>query len=78
MTGECFVQYLKETLLPALPPYFPDLNLIGKIWFKMKAILRCWKIRSLDLLPTVRKAARGADLNRHKPPKAIRALGTIL
>ena len=66
MTGECFVQYLKETLLPALPPYSPDLNLIGKIWFKM------------DLLPTVRKAARGADLNRHKPPKAIRALGTIL
>ncbi len=75
MTGECFVQYLKETLLP---PYSPDLNLIGKIWFKMKAILRCWKIRSLDLLPTVRKAARGADLNRHNPPKAVRALGTIL
>ena len=83
-TGERFVQYLKETLLPTLrpgdivvmdnmrshhvkavreileakgmkvlylPPYSPDLNPIEKMWSKMKAILRCWKIRSLDLLP---------------------------
>ena len=34
-----------------LPPYSPDLNPIEKMWSKMKAILRCWKIRSLDLLP---------------------------
>ena len=33
-----------------LPPYSPDLNPIEKMWSKMKAILRCWKIRSLDLL----------------------------
>jgi len=83
-TGERFVQYLKETLLPTLrqgdivvmdnmrshhvkavreileakgmkvlylPPYSPDLNPIEKMWSKMKAILRSWKIRSLDLLP---------------------------
>ena len=34
-----------------LPPYSPDLNPIEKMWSKMKAILRRWKIRSLDLLP---------------------------
>ncbi len=83
-TGERFVQYLKETLLPTLkpgdivvmdnmrshhvkavrevleekgmkvlylPPYSPDLNPIEKMWSKMKALLRGWKIRSLDLLP---------------------------
>lgn len=83
-TGERFVQYLKETLLPTLrpgdivvmdnmrshhvkavreileakgrkvlylPPYSPDLNPIEKMWSKMKAILRKWKIRSLDQLP---------------------------
>ena len=33
-----------------LPPYSPDLNPIEKMWSKMKAILRSWKIRSLDLL----------------------------
>ena len=82
-TGERFVQYLKETLLPTLrpgdivvmdnmrshhvkavreileatgmkvlylPPYSPDLNPIEKMWSKMKAILRSWKIRSPDLL----------------------------
>ena len=83
-TGERFVQYLKEILLPTLrpgdivvmdnmrshhvkavreileakgmkvlylPPYSPDLNPIEKMWSKMKAILRRWKIRTLDLLP---------------------------
>ncbi len=30
-----------------LPPYSPDLNPIEKMWSKMNAILRCWKIRSL-------------------------------
>ena len=83
-TGERFVQYLKEILLPTLqpgdivvmdnmrshhvkavreileakgmsvlylPPYSPDFNPIEKMWSKMKAILRGWKIRSLDLLP---------------------------
>ena len=34
-----------------LPPYSPDLNPIEKMWSKMKAILRSWKIRSLDALP---------------------------
>lgn len=40
-----------------LPPYSPDLNPIEKMWSKMKAILRCWKIRSLELLPdAIRRA----------------------
>ena len=34
-----------------LPLYSPDRNPIEKMWSKMNAILRCWKIRSLDLLP---------------------------
>lgn len=34
-----------------LLPYNPDLSPIEKMWSKMNAILRCWKIRSLDLLP---------------------------
>lgn len=89
-TGESFVQYLKETLLPTLrpgdivvmdnmrshhvkavrdtleaagmgilylPPYSPDLNPIEKMWSKVKAILRGWKIRCLDLLPdAIRRA----------------------
>ena len=83
-TGERFVQYLKETLLPTLrpgdivvmdnmrshhvkavretleakgmkvlylPPYSPDLNPIEKMWSKMKAILRGWKIREMASLP---------------------------
>lgn len=83
-TGERFVQYLEETLLPTLrpgdivvmdnmrshhvkavreileaqgmkvlylPPYSPDLNPIEKMWPKMKAILRKWKIRCLEQLP---------------------------
>ncbi|RKJ51372.1 transposase [bacterium 1XD42-1] len=83
-TGERFVQYLKEMLLPTLrsgdivvmenmhshhvkavreileakgmkvlylPSYSPDLNPIQKMWSKMKAILRCWKIRNLDQIP---------------------------
>ena len=34
-----------------LPPYNPDLNPIEKMWSKLKAILRKWKIRSANLLP---------------------------
>ena len=34
-----------------LPPYSPDLNPIEKMWSKLKAILRKWKLRSADLLP---------------------------
>ena len=34
-----------------LPPYSPDLNPIEKMWSKMKAFLRAWKVRSLDALP---------------------------
>ena len=33
-----------------LPPYSPDLNPIEKMWSKMKAILRKWKIRCMDQL----------------------------
>ena len=89
-TGERFVAYLKDTLLPTLhpgdivvmdnlrshhvkevrglleaagmislylPPYSPDLNPIEKMWSKVKAILRSWKIRSLDALPdAIRRA----------------------
>ncbi len=83
-TGERFLTYLKETLLPTLhpgdivvmdnmrthrmkavgellaangitpvylPPYSPDFNPIEKMWSRMKAILRAWKIRSQDALP---------------------------
>lgn len=83
-TGERFVQYLKETLIPTLrpgdivvmdnlrsyhvkavqktletagmkalylPAYSPDINPIEKMWSKVKALLRAWKIRSLELLP---------------------------
>lgn len=83
-TGERFLTYLKEILLPTLhpgdivvmdnlrthrmkavgellaangitpvylPPYSPDLNPIEKMWAKMKAFLRAWKIRSPDALP---------------------------
>ena len=89
-TGERFVAYLKDTLLPTLhpgdivvmdnlrshhvkevrelleaegmiplylPPYSPDLNPIEKMWSKVKAILRSWKIRSIDALPdAIRRA----------------------
>ena len=34
-----------------LPPYSPDLNPIEKLWSKMKALLRGWKIRNLEDLP---------------------------
>lgn len=40
-----------------LPPYSPDLNPIEKMWSKVKAILRKWKVRSLDLLPNAIRAA---------------------
>ena len=42
-----------------LPPYSPDLNPIEKMWSKLKAILRKWKIRSANLLPdSVSKALK--------------------
>ncbi len=89
-TGERFVTYLKEILLPTLhhgdivvmdnmrshhvkavrevleaagviplylPPYSPDLNPIEKMWSKVKAILRGWKIRSLEDLPDALRRA---------------------
>ena len=43
-----------------LPPYSPDLNPIEKMWAKMKAILRSWKIRSPDALPDA--VSRALDL----------------
>jgi len=89
-TGERFVSYLKNTLIPTLhpgdivvmdnmrshhvkaveellrqngmtplylPPYSPDLNPIEKMWSKMKALLRKWKIRTEELLaPAVQLA----------------------
>ena len=89
-TGERFVAYLKDVLLPTLhpgdivvmdnmrshhvkavgelleekgiiplylPPYSPDLNPIEKMWSKVKAILRCWKIRTPEALSdAIRKA----------------------
>jgi len=41
----------KGMKVPYLPPYSPDPNPIEKMWSKMKAILHCWKIRNLNLLP---------------------------
>ena len=40
-----------------LLPYSPDLNPIEKMWSKTKAILRCWKIRNLDLFPDATRKA---------------------
>lgn len=34
-----------------LPPYSPDLNPIEKLWSKVKALLRKFKARTLDVLP---------------------------
>ena len=34
-----------------LPPYGPDLNPIEKLWSKVKALLRKFKARTLDVLP---------------------------
>ena len=42
-----------------LPPYSPDLNPIEKMWSKLKAILRKWKLRSADLLPHAVSRALG-------------------
>ncbi len=40
-----------------LPPYSPDLNPIEKMWSKMKAILRKFRIRvKKDLIPAVHQA----------------------
>ncbi len=33
------------------PTYSFDLNPVEKMWFKIKALLRGWKVRNLDLLP---------------------------
>ena len=82
-TGERFIAYLKDVLIPTLkpgdyvvmdnlgvhhvrgiaeiirsvgaiplylPPYSPDLNPIEKLWSKIKAILRKWRIRSTNSL----------------------------
>ena len=34
-----------------LPPYSPDLNPIEKLWSKVKALLRKFKVRTLEILP---------------------------
>ena len=34
-----------------LPPYSPDLNPIEKLWSKVKALLRKFKVRTLEALP---------------------------
>ena len=48
----------KHKLVPCyLPPYSPDLNPIEKMWSKVKAILRKWKIRSADQLKAAVKNA---------------------
>ena len=40
-----------------LPPYSPDLNPIEKMWSKIKAILRKWRIRVKDqLVPAILQA----------------------
>ena len=40
-----------------LPPYSPDLNPIEKMWSKVKAILRSWKIRTPGAFPdAIRRA----------------------
>jgi len=33
-----------------LPPYSPDLNPIEKLWSKIKAILRKWRVRATNAL----------------------------
>ena len=38
----------KKVILLYYPSYSPDRNPIEKMWTKVKAILRGWKIRSLD------------------------------
>ncbi len=42
-----------------LPPYSPDLNPIEKLWSKMKANLRKWKIRVKEALPAAVADALG-------------------
>ncbi|MSS37740.1 transposase [Clostridium porci] len=34
-----------------LPPYDPDLNPIEKLWSKVKALLRRFKVRTINKLP---------------------------
>ena len=46
-----------------LPPYSPDLNPIEKMWSKMKAILRKWRIRIKDQL--VSAIQQALDLVTH-------------
>lgn len=45
-----------------LPPYSPDLNPIEKLWAKMKALLRGWKIRNLEDLPDAVRMAPASVL----------------
>ncbi len=40
----------KKASVLFLPPYSPDLNPIEMMWSKIKALLRKWKARSIDLL----------------------------
>jgi transposase len=46
-----------------LPPYSPDLNLIEKIWSRVKEILRWAKARTADaLLDAIGKALRAVTI----------------
>ncbi len=89
-TGDKFLTYLKDVLIPTLhpgdivvmdnlrthhiqavgellrgvgaevlylPPYSPDLNPIEKLWSKVKAILRKFRVRTLDALESAIQAA---------------------
>ena len=58
-----------------LPPYSPDLNPIKKIWSKMKALLRGWKVQSLDLLPD---AVRMALASVSQLEDSVRVINPLL
>ena len=68
-TGDVFVDYLENILIPTLhkgdiviylPPYSPDFNPIEKMWSKIKSILRKLKARTLDALPDAIETAFSA------------------
>jgi transposase len=52
---------LKAKALPLyLPPYSPDFNPIEKLWSKLKALLRKWKVRKSERLKAAIKKAVAA------------------
>ena len=47
-----------------LPPYSPDLNSIENLWSKVKALLRKFKVRTLETLPdAIQRAFRAVTLS---------------